>query len=269
MTQRVRDLMHRGLISCQTDATLGQVAVLLTQHRIHALYVADRRGRMNGVITDFDLLTGEWLSTDEASLKAMRTMTAGELMSSPPNTIEADALITDAAKTMKERSLKRLLVMQGGQEAGVISLSDLIASLAPTQINRGTVGDVMSRVMLVCRADTSVSDIARALTYARYRSVLVLNADGRAMGVVSGLDFLDAVLDSSKLQTPAEKVMHPALTILPGASLREAADMMIEHHHHRLIVLDPDRPQAMPLGIISSVDIVAEMAQPGSVWQTA
>jgi len=64
-------------------------------------------------------------------------------------------------------------------------------------------------------------------------------------------------------------VMHPALTIHMTASLREAANQMIEHHHHRLIVVDPDQPDAVPLGIISSFDIVAEMSRPGSVWQQA
>jgi CBS domain-containing protein len=62
-------------------------------------------------------------------------------------------------------------------------------------------------------------------------------------------------------------VMHPALTIHMSASLREAADTMIKHHHHRLIVVDLDEPEAMPLGVISSFDIVAQMARPGSVWQ--
>jgi CBS domain-containing protein len=42
---------------------------------------------------------------------------------------------------------------------------------------------------------------------------------------------------------------------------------MIENHHHRLIVVDPDQPDSMPLGIISSYDIVNEMARPGSVWR--
>jgi len=267
MTQRVRDLMHRGMITCQADATLGQVAVMLTQHRIHAIYVASRHGQVTGVITDFDLLTGEWLSTDEESLAAMRTMTAGQMMSSPPVSIEGDAPVGEAARIMKDQGYKRLLVVDGGKEVGVLSLSDLIASLAPTGINRGKVSDVMSRVMLVCRREAPVREIARGLNYAGYRSVLVLNADGRSMGVVSGLDFLDAVQDPSKLEATAEQVMHPALTILPDASLREAADAMIDHHHHRLIVLYPDYPQAVPVGIISSVDIVAEMAMPGSVWQ--
>jgi hypothetical protein len=43
--------------------------------------------------------------------------------------------------------------------------------------------------------------------------------------------------------------------------------MMIENHHHRLLVVDKAQPDSMPLGIISSFDIVSEMARPDSVWQ--
>ncbi|MFN2120292.1 MAG: hypothetical protein ACK2T0_07885, partial [Anaerolineales bacterium] len=32
MTKLVRDLMHRGLITCRQNAALGQLAVLLYQH---------------------------------------------------------------------------------------------------------------------------------------------------------------------------------------------------------------------------------------------
>jgi hypothetical protein len=42
---------------------------------------------------------------------------------------------------------------------------------------------------------------------------------------------------------------------------------MIQKHYHRLVVIDKDDPQNFPLGIISSFDIVAEMARPGSTWQ--
>jgi CBS domain-containing protein len=61
--------------------------------------------------------------------------------------------------------------------------------------------------------------------------------------------------------------MHPPLTIDIHARLREAANLMIQKHYHRLVVIDKDDPQNFPLGIISSFDIVAEMARPGSTWQ--
>ena len=55
---------------------------------------------------------------------------------------------------------------------------------------------------------------------------------------------------------------------LSRLQLREAADKMIQNHHHRLIVVDDANPEAFPLGIISSFDIVEQMARPDSVWQT-
>jgi CBS domain-containing protein len=61
--------------------------------------------------------------------------------------------------------------------------------------------------------------------------------------------------------------MHPALTIDINASLREAADKMIQNHHHRLVVIDKHDMDAFPIGAISTFDIVAEMARPDSVWQ--
>ena len=61
--------------------------------------------------------------------------------------------------------------------------------------------------------------------------------------------------------------MHAPITIGPGATLREAADLMLEHEIHRLVVVDPAAPDAVPLGVVATTDIVAEMAEPGSVWR--
>ena len=268
MTGLVRDFMHPGVITCRPDATLGQVAVMLTQHHVHALIVADRDGRPLGIISDFDLLAGEWLSADPESLDVMRTMTAGELMSTPVDTIDADTLFSEAARRMREEQIHRLLVTENGQPVGMISISDFVAGLAQrAPVKRETVADVMSDAMLVCRDRTPVTAAARAMTEAGYRSVLVVNAKGKPLGVVGGLDLLAFCEEAECKDVIVADVMHPALTIHMSASLREAADKMIKRHHHRLVVVDPDDAESMPLGIISSFDIVAEMARPGSVWQ--
>ena len=58
------------------------------------------------------------------------------------------------------------------------------------------------------------------------------------------------------------------ITIGISSSLQQAADLMIQNHRHRLIVVDQDDPEGFPLGVISSMDIVAAMARPGSIWQS-
>jgi len=268
MKKLVCDLMHPGLITCSPDAKLGQVSVLLTQNHVHALVVVDGDKHPLGIISDYDLLAGEWLSADAASLAAMRDLTAGDLMSSPIDTVEADLPLEKAAHLLIEKDINRLLITEKGLPVGVISLSDFVASLASGErAQRETVADVMSDAILVCRDQTPIISAARTMTQAGWRSVLVVDAKGKPEGVVSGKDLLPCVENGVDEKLTVRDIMHPALTIDMHACLHEAADLMIRNHHHRLVVIDRDDPQAFPLGVISSFDIVAEMARPGSTWQ--
>ena len=63
------------------------------------------------------------------------------------------------------------------------------------------------------------------------------------------------------------EVMHAPLKIGMDASLQEASQLMIDNHHHRILGVDPTHADSLPLGVISSFDIVSEMARPDSVWQ--
>lgn len=269
MTKLVRDLMHPGVLTCQPEALLGQVAVLLTQQKVHALFVTDPEGRPLGVISDYDLLAGEWLSVDDESLATMRHLTAHDLMSYPVDTIDTNMSLKEAAHVMIEKDVNRLLVTENGKPVGVISITDFVANIAKEEKpKRETVADIMSDAMLVCRGKTPIISAARTLAQAGWRSVLVVDAKGKHLGVVSGKDLMRFVENGVDDRLTVRDVMHQAFTIHIHASLREAADVMIQHHHHRLIVIDEEDPDAFPLGVISSFDIVAEMARPGSIWQS-
>jgi len=190
-------------------------------------------------------------------------------MSSPVNTIDINAPAKEAARRMQERVVRRLLVTDNDRPVGVISISDIVASVGERALaERETVADVMSDVFLTCRGKTPIASAARAMTDTGWRSVLVVDEFGKTLGVVSGLDllrFCDLEMDCGDITV--DQVMHPALTIHMTATLQEAAQKLIENHHHRLVVVDPQQPETVPLGIISSFDIVAEMARPGSIWQ--
>jgi len=269
MSKLVRELMRPGVLTIQPEATLGEVAKSLSDNHVHALFVQEKGKGITGIITDFDLLAGEWLSGDAQSLKVMRKLTAGELMSTPVNSIEASAPAKEAAQRMHKRVVRRLLVTENGAQVGVISISDIVANIAKDAItHRNKVSDIMSDVFLTCRENTPIPSAARAMTSTGWRSVLVVDPFGKPLGVVSGLDLLSYCdLDDGCGEITVAKVMHPAFTINMESTLQEVAQKLIENHHHRLIVVDPNMPDTVPLGIISSFDIVAEMAKPGSIWQ--
>lgn len=268
MSKTIRDLMHPGMITCKPNATLGQVAVLLSQHHVHALVVTDNKGRHLGIISDFDLLAGEWLAVDSESLHAMQKLTAADLMSFPLDKIDGGVSIKKAAHILNTKDVNRLVVTENDHPVGMISVSDFVAGIASEEKpSRETVADVMSDSILVCRTKTPLISAARTMTQAGWRSVLVVDAKGKPLGVVSGRDLMPFVEKGIDEKLTVQDVMHPALTIDITATLREAADKMIQNHHHRLIVTDKADPDSFPLGIISSYDIVAEMANPASVWQ--
>jgi CBS domain-containing protein len=268
MSKLVRDLMHKGFICCHPEATLGELAKQMSNHYVHALVVCDRDQRPLGIISDFDLLAGEWLSADPQSLEAMQKMTAAELMSTPIDTIEAGETIVSAARCLVEDRFHRLMVTEVGKPVGIISISDFIAHLAERgPVSRETVADVMSDAILVCRRRTPLTQAAAAMTSTGWRSITVVDGTGTARGMVSGYDLLPYVDKEGSDKITVGEVMHPPLTITMEASLREAVEMMIANHYHRLIVVDAEAPETFPLGQISSFDIVAAMAKPGSIWQ--
>jgi CBS domain-containing protein len=262
----VADLMSAPVVSCSGATTLGELATLLAERRIHGVVVLDEAGGAAGVVADTDVLAGEWLATDAESLAAMRTMTAAELMTSPPVTIDADAPIGVAAARLHDERLARLVVVRNGKPVGVIATSDVVRELAHGHLGRGTVADVMLHGLVACRNDATVRQAARVMTERHVRALVVVAADGRPLGVVTGTDLLPLVGGGAGDRLIAD-LMHPPITIDPGASLREAADLLLEHEIHRLVVVDPDAPDSLPLGIVATTDIVAEMAEPGSVWR--
>lgn len=262
----VRDMMSEGVITCPPDLRLADIADEILEAGVHALFVEDEEGRIVGVVSDIDLLAGEWLLAGEEELQVLADLTANELMSTPVTTADADAGVTEVAARMARERIHRLLVIEAGQPVGVIAISDIVARLGASPVEERTVRAVMSYGYVVCRTDAPLVTLARAMTERCSRSVIVVDADGAARGVLTGFDLLPFA-DNNLNGKVAADLMHAPVTIAPTASLREAADVMIDRHIHRLVVVDPEDPDAVPLGLVSTSDILAEMAQPGSVWQ--
>ena len=269
MAKLVKDLMHNGLITCLPNTSLGQVAAILNERHIHALVVAEQADKPLGIISDFDLLAGEWLSVDEESLDTMRKLTARDLMTVPIETVDMDTTVEVAAKRMAEKSIHRMLVTEAGKPVGVISISNFMAHIAEQEpVKRQTVGDVMSDTFLVCREDTSVLSASRTMTQAGWRSIVVVNAKGKLLGFITGRDLVHLAGEAVDENLKVNQFMNrKILTIDINASLQQAADLMIQNHRHRVVVIDSSDPDSFPLGILSSFDIVAEMARPESIWQ--
>lgn len=128
---RVADFMSIDPITISVDASIEDAEELLREHRISGLPVVDADGRLVGVISLTDLLYLAVPSVQALIRHHERGIRVGEVMSTPPVTIESTATLREAAQLMHEDRLHRLVAVNAdGRPIGVISAMDFVALAA-------------------------------------------------------------------------------------------------------------------------------------------
>ncbi|HVM24088.1 MAG TPA: CBS domain-containing protein [Candidatus Limnocylindrales bacterium] len=124
---RVEDLMTIDPVTVSADATIEEAEELLRRNRITGLPVVDVSGRLVGVISQTDLLYLAMPSVQALIRHRDSGIRVGEVMSTPPVTIDGELRIGAAARVMDEGRLHRLVAVdRTGRPIGVISAMDFV-----------------------------------------------------------------------------------------------------------------------------------------------
>jgi CBS domain-containing protein len=139
---KVRDAMTTDVKTVGPDASLKDVAAILSEHRISGLPVVDDDRRVLGVITKSDIIIKELaeaptvlrrlLHHREATAVATKieAETAGQAMGEPAITIGPGHLLADAAELMLEHGVNRLPVVEDDRLVGILTRFDLVQAFA-------------------------------------------------------------------------------------------------------------------------------------------
>ncbi|HEX5007470.1 MAG TPA: CBS domain-containing protein [Hyphomonadaceae bacterium] len=115
----VRDVMTANPETV-TTATDVQTAARIMRDRNVGLLPVVADGRLAGVITDRDIALGVSARDQEpADIKV------GDMMSEVPATVRPDDSVEAIARSMADRQIRRVLVVDGTQLVGIVSLGDL------------------------------------------------------------------------------------------------------------------------------------------------
>lgn len=120
--------MSKPVITVHIHETIDKIAALMRSKKIGSVVVLDEESNPIGVMTERDIVS----RIVSGNLKPSEVK-AEEVMSKPLRTIDPDATITEAAKTMRTQGIRRLIVFKGSSVVGVIS-SDDIARITPELI---------------------------------------------------------------------------------------------------------------------------------------
>jgi len=123
LSLKAREVMNTRVMAVTRRAIGRDMAVQFLTGVYSGLPVVERDGELIGIVTEFDLLKAVQDGRD------LHTVTAQDLMSVVPVTVEEDTAIGEVIKQMIKENILRLPVVRNRKLVGIISRSDLLHHL--------------------------------------------------------------------------------------------------------------------------------------------
>ena len=143
---RAIDVMTAPVVSISPEASVRDLAVLLSESRISGVPVVDGEGRVIGMASEGDLLhraeTGTrrqhswWLETFASNRELAREYVkshgqkVSDIMVSPVIAVGEETPLNEIADILERHRIKRVPVLRDGRPVGIVSRANLVRALA-------------------------------------------------------------------------------------------------------------------------------------------
>jgi len=162
-----RDIMTTRVISVLPDTSVREIARILEANLVSALPVVDAEGRILGMVSEGDLLRrvpggpqhGSWWLTLLAGEplpgghSVPESLRAADVMTKDVVRIREDTPLSEAARILETRRVKRLPVERDGRLVGIVSRANVAQGLASQAASAPVPGDAGIRKAIVDTLD--------------------------------------------------------------------------------------------------------------------
>ena len=112
-----KDIMTRDIITVSPTMTVKNLAMTLIKNQISGAPVADKVGKIVGVVSESDIVAKR--GKDVKSIMSKKVISVGE-----------DTSVEEIARMMTTHHIKRLPVMTDGKVVGIVSRADIVSAIA-------------------------------------------------------------------------------------------------------------------------------------------
>ncbi len=174
----IEEIMVRDVACATLPGSRDEVLKILKNKRISGVPVL-KDNKVVGLITRTNLLR----KPEEEQLAL--------LMARDPQTIAPDANITDAARLFLENRIRRLPVVEGDKLVGLVTIADVIGSMADLSITE-PIGQYLNNGVVPVWDETPLPVVARAMELAHVKASPVLDSSLELVGIISDRDIISA-----------------------------------------------------------------------------
>ncbi|MFN0063687.1 MAG: CBS domain-containing protein [Myxococcaceae bacterium] len=130
----------------------------------------------------------------------MTHATIEHVMTPAPYTVGHEQPIAVAQKLMTQHTVRHLPVLEGGRLVGLVSQRDLefIGARGGSDAQKTPVSEAMSNDVFTVKPAATVRSVAKQMAENKHGSAVVVDANGRVLGVFTTIDalrVLSALLD--------------------------------------------------------------------------
>jgi CBS domain-containing protein len=261
----VAGAMRRQIISLPQEAPLEQAVRFCIKYKVNALLITGKRQEGLGVVSKTDIMGAYYAGLP------IDSPCAG-VLAGPPLFCRAGETLDAALDTMRSHRVHRLYVEGNapGRAVGVLAYPDIVGLLYRYCINcqkslrlqanseslpaHFRVREVMTPEIYGQAATASLQQLMEGLAAYRLGAVLIRDAQGMPVGVVSKTDLILAYKHGVPAAAPAKAVMNAPVQAVDGdGDLVEALKAMIFADVHRVFVYQ-ESPRNL-VGILSLSDV--------------
>ena len=125
MARTIREVMTSDPITVSAGSTVMEAAQRMRDADVGPVIVMDDNG-VAGIVTDRDITV-----RTVADGRNPSDVRVEEICSRDLTTLSPDDSVEDAVRLMREKAVRRLPVVEGGQPVGIVSIGDLAVEQQP------------------------------------------------------------------------------------------------------------------------------------------
>ena len=264
--------MSKDVITISPVAHLHDARCIMNAEKIHTLPVVNKDKKLVGIITfqhllRVDISAEQLFARDNADL--LKKIKVEEIMEKDVVTIQADAPLGKAARSLSENKLSALVVLDDKEEvSGIITPYDIHRALVeelPALGKPAPVFRYMTFDPVTINKDDSLLEAHRLMGWMRFRSLPVMDDKKDLVGIITRSNVMSAdpsflfnrgkqeVSYKVQLQSIEKLMTKRPQTIKEDIPVIEAARLMVEKKFHSLPVVDESEKL---IGIITDTDLM-------------
>ncbi len=174
----IEDIMVRDVASATLPGSRDEILKVLKNKHISGVPVI-KDSKVVGIVTRTNLLQ----NPEEEQLAL--------LMTRNPITISPGSALQTAARLLLEHRIRRLPVVDEGKLVGLVTVADVVATIADMNIDI-PIKDYVEKEVVAIYNETPLPVVARIMELAGVKAVPVLDANLELVGIISDRDVISA-----------------------------------------------------------------------------